>query len=390
MFLAALANEVPTQYAKDPERIANIALAAELAQSELGSKWARSSRELSGSVLTAIITESGARRDVHDGSKRSRTRDICIMQINQGNGHWKKHATSFEQLAGTSVEATKRCIMVGITTLSSGLRYCLNRNYKTNWAQAMWTIYGYGHKCWLWAHAYKRAALANKIAWTKWEPTEEHRRLIVDARDRLARYDIEDCTKERQMLKPLIDQYADYNPSVAHILRVMNVALDDENYLAVKEMNGRLMKEHSLTISIIGEKDGDMKFCIRPVGEGRVPTADDFKHCPDAPPSSEVKKPSTPSEELSKEGTYRAMPVTVLFGENGYGIYDPSGELIGVMKGKERAELFITIVEKARGEAALKEWSDFYQAARDKGDTHEDAVKAADLHFAIRFANAGT
>lgn len=181
MFLAALAHEVPTQYAQDPARLANIAVAAELAQTELASKWARSPRELSGSILTAIITESGARRDVHDGSRRSRTRDICIMQINPGNGHWKKFATSFEQLAGTSVEATKRCIMVGITTLSGGLRRCLRRNYKTNWAQAMWTMYGFGHKCWLWKHAYKRAALGNKISRTKWKPTDEHRKLTKDA-----------------------------------------------------------------------------------------------------------------------------------------------------------------------------------------------------------------
>lgn len=184
MFLAALSQEVRTQYEQDPERIAIIAIAAERAQSEMTTKWRHLPNELSGAIVAGIITESGARADIHDGTRRGLDGDICIMQIHRGNGNWKKFVTAFDQLAGHSVASTKLCILTGITTLSRGLNYCLNRNYKTNWGQAMWTMYRFGHKCWLADDAYKRTGLMNKIAWTKWEPTDEHRALIKAALER--------------------------------------------------------------------------------------------------------------------------------------------------------------------------------------------------------------
>lgn len=169
----------------------------------------------------------------------------------------------------------------------------------------------------------------------------------------------------------------------------MEVALIDKNYETVKQMNDRLIEEHSLTIGVAAEGGFDKSsFIVVPIGQGRIPTAEDFSPCPDAPPVKAAEIHTTPSEVLASQGQYRTMPVDGFFSRDAHGIYDPSGELIGVMKGLERAELYVTMAEKVRGEEALREWSAFYAARRKDGDTHENAITAADIHFSQKFANA--
>jgi hypothetical protein len=181
-FLAALCAQLPTQCEQDGPRMANIAVAAEQAQTELAPKWRRNGKLMSAAIITAIVNESGGKRGVHDGTVRSRTRDICLMQINPGNGTWKKHSPSFEQLAGTSVEATTRCILTGLHTLISSDRHCQRHHYKTNWAEAMWSVYGNGHHCWKTRSRFKRANMTKRIAWSNPTPTREHERLAMESR----------------------------------------------------------------------------------------------------------------------------------------------------------------------------------------------------------------
>lgn len=184
MFLAALAHEVPTQYEQDPERLATVAVAFELEQRALLPTWTklkRPERELGAAVLTAMREESGLKLAVHDGSKRSRTRDICLMQINPGNPTWKKYAPSFEHLAGVGLAATRLCVATGMATLVAGVSYCLAHRYYTNWRQAMWSAYALG-RCWISRSAFKRAALQQRLASHDWQPTPRMRQLVEAVR----------------------------------------------------------------------------------------------------------------------------------------------------------------------------------------------------------------
>ena len=180
IFMAVFAAMKPSVYEKSPERVAVISVAAERAQEKLLPHWRRAPELLGGSIATAAIKESGLMEDTHSGERRGRAKEICLVQIHPTNRIWKRWAPSFESLAGVDLLSTERCLLSGGQTLVLSLNYCHKRRFYTNWAQAMWTKYHYGNRCWLSPHAHGRTALMNKIAWTKWEPTEEAQRMIDD------------------------------------------------------------------------------------------------------------------------------------------------------------------------------------------------------------------
>lgn len=182
VFLAALAHAVPSQYKKEPHRIATIAVAAELAQTELLKRWPYASQELGGAFVTAIVFESAALRSVHAGTLRSRTGDLCLVQINRRNPAWRKYVTEFDELGGVDLESTMKCLLVGGESLIRAARYCRAKRYFTNWRRALWTAYATGSVCWGYRGAIPRSAHHQRMAWTKWQPTEEHIRFVNEVK----------------------------------------------------------------------------------------------------------------------------------------------------------------------------------------------------------------
>lgn len=172
-FLALFAHEEPAVYAADPGRVARVAIAAEQAQQPYLELWPQSDRSLGASVSAAIILESHLAESIHDGSKRGRAGEVCLVQINPINAMWKRVASTFDSLAGTGVEATVRCLRAGIETMQFGVRWCLKRHYKTNWIRAMWTFYRWGDRCWQSGAATERTKLTQRLLAAHWKPTKE-------------------------------------------------------------------------------------------------------------------------------------------------------------------------------------------------------------------------
>jgi hypothetical protein len=181
-FLVMLAHEMPGEYAKDPERFAVIAMAAKAAQDELLPSWHRDPRLLGAAIATGIRKESGGWESVHDGSLNGKAGEICLMQIHPTNTRWKHWAPSFEALAGVDLQATTWCLLTGGKSLISAASYCMARNYRRNWAPAMWTMYHYGDRCWLSPEAKARTALMNRLAYTDWKPTDEQLEVLAWAK----------------------------------------------------------------------------------------------------------------------------------------------------------------------------------------------------------------
>ena len=184
--LAAFQSLAPAEYAKDPPRFATIAVAGESVVAEYGQRFVKGPRMLGAAVATAIRKESAFWLDVHDGSRVGPSGEVCLVQIHPSNPHWQRVGAPLrEALAGTDYESTRWCLATGAVSLSSALSHCWAQRFWKNWAQAMWTQYHYGNRCWLSPHAYKRTAMMRRIAYTRWEPTQEHRRLVAEARERI-------------------------------------------------------------------------------------------------------------------------------------------------------------------------------------------------------------
>lgn len=176
-YIAIFANKAPKEYAKNPERIARVALGAEKAELKLRLRFPQ--RALLGAILAATsLKESGLWESVHDGSRRGPSGEICLMQIHPVNTQWKAWAPSFESLAGTTVAATELCFLAGGQSLTSALNRCWARKYHKNWLEAMFTSYHYSAKCWLSPHAHERARFVRGIAATKWAATDEQRAIL--------------------------------------------------------------------------------------------------------------------------------------------------------------------------------------------------------------------
>lgn len=111
---------------------------------------------LAATLLTALEQESNFSEAVQLGIVRGRAGEICMTQIHPVNGFWRGYVAKFEDLAGLSLEATTACFLTAAKTLSYSRAQCLRQNYRRNWAQAMWTRYHYGSRCWLSPHAHKR------------------------------------------------------------------------------------------------------------------------------------------------------------------------------------------------------------------------------------------
>jgi hypothetical protein len=105
-FLALFASERPREFARNPERVAAVAIAAERAHSAMIAQWPHHPRLLGGVIAWAILAESGIDEAVHDGSKLGLAGEVCLMQISPGNGLWQGITESREALAGVAIHET--------------------------------------------------------------------------------------------------------------------------------------------------------------------------------------------------------------------------------------------------------------------------------------------
>ncbi len=153
----------------DEPRMRIIADAVDQVVVEFAPRWRKSPAELRALLLTAPHFNGDFAEDVHSGAKRGPGGDICLSDINPGNPLWKRHADSFESLAGTDYEATLRCLRVGAETLTVSLNYCWKRRYYRNWIEA--TVSAYHHSpCWSSPQRFKRAMFARSLLSFKGTP----------------------------------------------------------------------------------------------------------------------------------------------------------------------------------------------------------------------------
>lgn len=180
-FLALFASERPAEFRHDPERIAVIAIAAERAQSDQMASWRRHPRMLGATLATVVLFESNLREDVHSGTTRSATDDVCLVQVNRTNTLWAHWAPSRDALAGIDIEPTTDCLGTGFQTLITWDRYCSKRKPRRNWLEAMLSGYA-GDRCHPSKSSKLRAREANRLAWTNWQPTDSHLQALAWAR----------------------------------------------------------------------------------------------------------------------------------------------------------------------------------------------------------------
>jgi hypothetical protein len=178
-FLTAFAHERPRQFRDAPERIAMVAIATEVAQADVMARWHHHPRMLGAVIIEAILAESGLDQDVHSGLRRGRAGEICLMQIAPVNIAWQPFSDSFDALAGVEFEPTSECIMAGVKTLLAADLRCTRKHPKGNWVRVLWTGYQYSAYCFGGKYAKERERETNRIAWTRWEPKDQH----IDALD---------------------------------------------------------------------------------------------------------------------------------------------------------------------------------------------------------------
>lgn len=168
----------PTEW----QRFANVAVATERAvDDQIARGWHGSKWELVSATLTAIRFESGnIDLAVHDG--RNTRNGFCLGQIHPTNGFWKDYSPSLQELTGTDVEATYRCLRTVTRTLASGRSYCHKRHYRTNWRTAMWSLYGTGHKCWISPTAARRSKFQRGLESKRFEADARMVELVEAAR----------------------------------------------------------------------------------------------------------------------------------------------------------------------------------------------------------------
>jgi len=81
---------------------------------------------------------------------------------------------------------------------------------------------------------------------------------------------------------------------------------------------------------------------------------------------------------MSEGEKYYITETDQAFGSEGRGVHTPSGELVFIVKGQERAELLVAMLEEQVGIEMLVEWTKTYEAELAKHDDHDRAIKAAD------------
>ena len=156
-----------------PARLADIAVGVsrETDRAVDGGLWpAKAQRWLAAAAMVTAAEEGWwFRSDVHSGRKLAdHGQTICFMGIHLGNpkayGVSKPNRKAWRILGGLDPASTARCSWGGISSLARARRICLRQHYRTNWLQAMFTLYATGNRCWLWKGAHRRAGRTARLA----------------------------------------------------------------------------------------------------------------------------------------------------------------------------------------------------------------------------------
>ncbi|HEX2882235.1 MAG TPA: hypothetical protein VHO25_22095 [Polyangiaceae bacterium] len=160
--LAALLALMPAPASEHPRyQIAAEAIAT--VHAEFLPSWPRDSATLFAAQLTIIDFESDMQRGVHDGTIRGKAGEVCLMQAHRTNGFWARYGSSLDELAGTDLESTLRCIRTGTATLVWAANRCLKQHYRRNLWPAMFSAYHLGGQCWASPERFKRARAMQTI-----------------------------------------------------------------------------------------------------------------------------------------------------------------------------------------------------------------------------------
>jgi hypothetical protein len=169
-------------------------------------------------------------------------------------------------------------------------------------------------------------------------------------------------------------------PRAAELIGRIRAALSDAEYFKAAQLNQALVAECGLTVGVtseLGWKNSKLEITL--ANQSREPTeagvAASQQHLRVVPKDVEPIRPEP----------YRLARVDVpFFGSDGWGIY-AGDELVGVIKGQERATAIYGLLERVHGLAALKEWTGHYEAELARHDDHALAVKHADAQLMLRF-----
>jgi hypothetical protein len=149
--------------ASEHERYETTAKALAQVHAEFLPQWPDSPVTLAAAQLTIIDFESNMLRGVHDGTIRGPAGEVCLMQVHRTNGFWDRYAGSLDELAGTDLESTIKCIRVGTATLVWAANRCLKQHYRKNFGPAMFSAYHLGGQCWASPERFKRARKMREI-----------------------------------------------------------------------------------------------------------------------------------------------------------------------------------------------------------------------------------
>lgn len=165
--------------------------------------------------------------------------------------------------------------------------------------------------------------------------------------------------KDGETIAFLVDQFRD--------------AVEAQLFEVAKAANEQLMK-HGLQIAVQSKAGWkDATFNLIPYTEGQ-------ERAFNLSPETAGQQPAVHNPHESY--TLRAVE-NVVFGREGWAIDAPGGEMIAVVKGREKAELIHGLLEQAAAQELMKVWSQAYEAALEEDeDDFEGAQKKADAAVA--------
>ena len=115
-------------------------------------------------LVVMVKKESNGDQRVHSGELRGRAGEVGLTQIHPVAERFvERMGYTLDGLTGHGIVETTAAMTVAARLLSGYRAKCWREHYRTNWAEAMFTAYHYGGRCWLSPHAKARARLLRSV-----------------------------------------------------------------------------------------------------------------------------------------------------------------------------------------------------------------------------------
>lgn len=115
-------------------------------------------------LVVLVRKESNGDPRVHSGELRGRAGEVGLPQIHPVAERFVvRMGYTLDGLTGHGIAETTAAMTVAARLLSGYRAKCWREHYRTNWAEAMFTAYHYGGRCWLSPHAKARARLLRRV-----------------------------------------------------------------------------------------------------------------------------------------------------------------------------------------------------------------------------------